>query len=243
MNENILRDILAEICAEEISELNKFPPFKPSLRHRYAMARIFSSFEKKSSKTSGKQPWASSEYRRPSRLSTRIVILIAVIVCAALLTGAILVYISKSFHGTVHEDNTQLFPINMENGLETIEYEYYLPVLPEGFEMVGHDFSPAHVYTEYTNELSGKTIILSQYTKIIYKKHYNTEDNNFEKIEINGCEGICIDSSNNEQLRAVLIWDNEDYILELAGDLSKNELINLAKSAKVLESELLGVPF
>ena len=243
MNENILRDILAEICAEEISELNKFPPFKPSLRHRYAMARIFSSFEKKSRKTSGKQPWASSEYRRPSRLSTRLVILIAVIVCAALLTGAILVYISKSFHGTVHEDNTQLFPINMENGLETIEYEYYLPVLPEGFEIINHDIAPYDVYTLYMNELSGQTITFSQWTKKKYSRHFNTEDYNFEKIEINGHEGIFIYFTEIEGVRSIVIWDNDDFILELVGNMPKNELVDLAKSAKVLESLLLGVPF
>lgn len=236
MNENILREILAEICEEEIAQLNKFPPFKPSLRHRYAMMLIFSSFEKKSRQTNGKQPRASSEYRRPSRLSTRLVILIAVIVCAALLTGAILVFVSKSFHGTVHEDNTQLFPINMENGLETIEYEYYLPVLPEGFEMVEHDLSSAHVFTKYTNELSGQIIMFSQCIKELYSPHYNTEDNNFEEIMINDHEAIIIYFNGLESVRSVVIWDNDDYIFELEGNLSKSELADLAKSAKILES-------
>ena len=236
MNEIILRDILAEICAEEISELNKFPPFKPSLRHRYAMARIFSSFEKKSHNTSGKQPWASSEYRRPSRLSTRLVILIAVIVCAALLTGAILVYISKSFHGTVHEDNTQLFPINMENGLETIEYEYYLPVLPEGFEMVEHESFSVNVYTEYKNKLYDQTITLYQYTKNKFATHFNNENHLFEEIMINDHNGLFFEDIDSENIHSMIIWDNNDYILELIGDLPKDSLVDLAKTAKVLES-------
>lgn len=47
MNESYLKGILAEICEEEIAELNKFPPFKPSLRHRLAMKRIFALYEKK----------------------------------------------------------------------------------------------------------------------------------------------------------------------------------------------------
>ena len=235
MNENILIDILAEICNEEIAELNKFPPFKPSLRHRYAMMCIFSSFEKRSRQTNGKQQWASSAHRRPSRLSTRLVILIAVIVCAALLAGFVLVYISKSFRGTVNEDNTQLFAINTENCPETIEYEYYLPVLPEGFEFVKQDISFYHVYTTYANKLSEQTTTLSQYAKKIYKKRYNTEDHNFEEIEINGHEGICIYFSEPEHARMIVIWDNGDYILEVSGNLPKNNLINLAESAKILE--------
>ena len=154
MNENILKEVLAEICEEEIAELNKFPPFKPSLRHRYAMMCIFSSFEKRLRQTNGNPPRASAAKRRPSRLSTRLVILIAIIVCAALLTGAILVYVSKSFHGPINEDNTQLFPINTENCPTTIEYEYYLPDLPEGFEMVAHyNISSFNVYTEYKNDI------------------------------------------------------------------------------------------
>lgn len=40
MNEKELKDILAEICEEEITELNKFPPFKTSLRHKLAMKQI-----------------------------------------------------------------------------------------------------------------------------------------------------------------------------------------------------------
>ena len=93
MNENILKEILAEICEEEIAEFNKFPPFKPSLRHRYAMMRIFSSFEKKSRPAADKRQRASASQNRHLRLSTRLVILIVVIVCAALLAGFVLVYI------------------------------------------------------------------------------------------------------------------------------------------------------
>lgn len=235
MNESILIDILAEICDEEIAELNKFPPFKPSLRHRYAMMCIFSSFEKRSRQTNDKQLRASSSHRRPSRLSTRLVILIAVIVCAALLTGAILVYVSKSFHGTVHEDNTQLFAINMENCPETIEYEYYLPVLPEGFEMVEQDLSVHKVYTPYENKQSGQVITLTQCVKKYYKFNYNTENFFFEEIEINGYKGLFINFDGNEYAHTIVVWDNDDYILELVGDLPKNAILELAKSTKILE--------
>ena len=236
MNENVLREILTEICEEEIAELNKFLPFRPSLRHRYAMKRIFSSFEKSQRQTNSKPPRTSAAQNRPLRLSTKLVILIAVIVCAALLTGFILVYISNSFRGTVNEDNTQLFPIDTENGLETIEYEYYLPDLPEGFEMAEHDVASFHMYAKYTNDLSGQTIMLSQWIKEKYSRHFNTEDNNFEEIEINGYNGICIYFSELEYVRSVVIWDNGDYILELEGNLPKNELVDLAKNAKVLEN-------
>ena len=50
---------------------------------------------------------------------------------------------------------------------------------------------------------------------------------------MNGFEGYNIDM---DGLYAKMIaWDNGDYILELSGDLPKNELIVLAKTAKKIK--------
>ena len=101
MNESYLKGILAEICAEAIAELNKFPPFKTSLRHRLAMKRIFALYEKKPNVTASISPMILTTQNKHLRLSKRLIILFAVIICAALLTGFMYVYISKNFHGTV----------------------------------------------------------------------------------------------------------------------------------------------
>lgn len=236
MNESYLKGILAEICAEEIAELNKFPPFKPSLRHRLTMKRIFALYEKKPNVTASNSPMILTTQNKHLRLSKRLIILFAVIICAALFTGFMLVYFSKNFHGAVYNDNTQLFAVNTENCPVTIEYEYYLSNLPDGFEMVEHDSLSFHVYTLYENTSSGQVITLTQYTKSGFNTHYNTEYHNFEEIEINGHSGVCLDLSNNECDGSIVIWDNGDYIFEVAGNLSKNHLVNLAESTKVLEN-------
>lgn len=236
MNESDFKDILAEICEEEIAELNMFPPFKPSLRHRLAMKRIFALYEKKTHITASNSPIIPTSQSKHLHLSKRLMILFAVIICAALLTGFMLVYFSKNFHGTVYSDNTQLFAVNTENCPTTIEYEYYLSDLPDGFEMVEHDSLSFDVYTLYENTSSEQVISFSQYTKEKFTLHYNTEHDNFVEIEINGSNGVCLDFSDDEHFRSAVIWDNGDYILELVGDLPKDILLNLAKSAKVLEN-------
>lgn len=236
MNEGDFKGILAEICAEEVVELNKFPPFKPSLRHRLAMKRIFALYEKKTHITVSDPTMIPTSQSKHLRLSKRLIILFAVIICAALLTGFMLVYFSKDFHGTVYNDNTQLFAVNTENCPITIEYEYYLSNLPDGFEMVEHDLLSFYVYTLYENTSSGQVITFSQYTKEKFTPHYNTEHDNFEEIEINGHNGVCLDFSDDERFRAVVIWDNGDYILEVIGNLPKNCLMDLVESAKVLEN-------
>lgn len=236
MNESDFKNILAEICEEEIAELNKFPPFKPSLRHRLAMKRIFALYEKKTHITASNPPIIPTSQSKHLHLSKRLIILFAVIICAVLLTGFMLVYFSKNFHGTVYNDNTQLFAKNTENCPITIEYEYYLSNLPDGFEMVEHDLLSFYVYTLYENTSSGQVITFSQYTKEKFTPHYNTEHDNFEEIDINDHHGIFIDFSDNEHFGSIVVWDNGDYILEIVGDLSKNILADLAKSAKILNN-------
>lgn len=236
MNESVFSDILAEICEEEIAELNECLYFKPSLNHRLAMKRIFALYEKKTHMATSNPPMVPTPQSKHIHLSKRLIILFAVIICAALLTGFMLVYFSKNFHGTVYNDNTQLFAVNTENCPATIEYEYYLPNLPDEFEMIEHDSLSFHVYTLYEYTSSGQVITFSQYTKEKFTPHYNTEHDNFEEIEINGRYGVCLDFSDDKRYKSVVIWDNGDYILEIIGDLPKNLLVNLAESAKVLEN-------
>lgn len=131
-------------------------------------------------------------------------------------------------------DNTQLFAVNTENCPTTIEYEYYIPDLPDGFEMAEHDSSPSSVYIKYKNS-SGQVIVLSQYTKKKFAVHYDTEHQDFEEIEVNGHNGLCLDLSDDDSVGSIVVRDNDDYILELFGHLSKNKMINLAKSAKIFE--------
>lgn len=235
MNESDLKDVLAEIYEEEKAELNKFPPFKPSLRHRLAMKRIFRMFEEKSHVTASESPKALTPEGRPFRLNAKLIILFVSIILLMLFTGFVVTvtYFSKNFYGTVYTDNTHLFAVNKENCPTTIEYEYYLPELPDGFEMVKHDDSLSFcVDTVYKNESSEQVIALTQYTKEMFNSHYNTEHHDFEEIEINGHSGLCINFSDS----SILIWDNGDYILELDGNLPKNELIFLAESAEILEN-------
>lgn len=235
MNEKDFKAILAEVCEEEISELNKFPPFKPSLRHRLAMKRVFTAFERNSRNTVISSPPVSASHETRLNLRQRLIVIFAAIFCAAFLTGFMVVYISSSFRGTVYWDNTRLFAINTENGLPTIEYKYHLPELPDGFEIVEQFSSRSDVYTKYKNEVSGQVISLYQHIKTGYAPHLNTEHHDLEEIEINGHGGLCIDFSNDERDRSIVVWDNDDYILQLSGDLDKESLLVLAKSTKILE--------
>lgn len=235
MNENDLQDILAEICDEEKSELNKYLPFKPSLRHRIAMKRIFASFEENTRK-SANVPEPDLTLANPRlRLGKRILIIMAAIICAALLTGFMTVFISEKIHGTVYSDHTQLFAVDTKNCPTTIECEYYLPELPEGFEMTEYIPATEVVFKVYENNISQR-IVLTQYAKNAFSSLFDNERHNFEEIEINGRYGVWVAPKYSEEIESTVVWDNGDYILQIDSNLSKDIILNLAKSAKVLEN-------
>ena len=48
-----------------------------------------------------------------------------------------------------------------------------------------------------------------------------------EVIDINGYIGLCVDFSNEECNKTLLIWDNGDYIIEILADLAKENAVNM----------------
>lgn len=238
MNETILKQILEELMEEELAEFDNVPAWKPSLKHRIAMKRIFARYERNVRRLKEERAADKSEpaERRPltfRRLGKRLTVLLIVIFLAVLTGCTAAIFISKSFHGVVHEDNTQLFAVDAKNSPAKIEYKYVLASIPDGFEMTETDSSPFDCYTRYKNKQTGQGITLRQWVKAKFDPHYNTEHHQLEDITVNGREGMCIDFSGEAFSHTVVVWDNGDYIIEISADLDKVDTINLSKINKL----------
>lgn len=237
MNEDILERILSETYEEDLSELDDMPAWKPSFRHRIAMKRIFAQYERNVRRLKEERAVQSEPTeRRPltlGRLGKRLTVILIVIFLAALTGCAAVVFISNSFHGVVHEDNTQLFAVDVENSPAKIEYKYVLASIPDGFEMTDTDATPFDCYTLYKNKQTGQEITLMQTVKAKFDPHYNTEHHQLEKITVNGREGVCIDFSEETFSSTILAWDNGDYIMEISTEFNKNDTFKLAKINKL----------
>lgn len=237
MNEAVFKQILEEIMEEELAEFDNVPAWKPSLKHRLAMRRIFARYERnvrRLKKERVVQP--EPAIRRPltfRRLGKRLTVVLIVIFLAVLTGCAVAVFISKSFHGVVYKDNTHLFAVDIENSPAKIEYKYALASIPEGFEMTETDATPFDCYTRYKNKQTGQGITLRQWVKAKFDPHYNTEHHQLEDITVNGREGMCIDFSGEAFSHTVVVWDNGDYIIEISADLDKVDTINLSKINKL----------
>ncbi|MCM1167790.1 MAG: DUF4367 domain-containing protein [Lachnospiraceae bacterium] len=240
MSEFILKDILLEVHEIECGISDEIPDFKPSLRHRIAMKRIFARFDKNMRKlrntTSIAETPIIERRTRIYSIKQRILIAMLIIILMTFLAGcisAVVKFISERFNGTVYEDNTQLFAVNLENCPQMIEYQYVLSNVPEGFELIKTISSPISVYTLYLNSSTGQYITLNQTVKTRFSPHYNTEKSKFEEIMINDTTGLFIDFSSDNRKHSVLIWDNEDYIIEISAVLDKNSTLSLLNIAKI----------
>lgn len=240
MSEDILNELMLEVHRIECGIPNDLPDYKPSLRHRLAMKRIFARFERNARKLRNtgtiQEPPITEQRTRGYNIKQRILIAALIIILMTLLAGCVNVivkFVSEHFNGTVYEDNTQLFAADLENYPQTIEYQYALTYIPEGFELIETISSPTNVYTLYSNELTGQVITLYQWVKTHFSPHYNTENNAFEEIEVNGINVLFIELNDDKRNKSVFVWDNGDYITEISADLDKDSTLDLLNITKL----------
>ena len=235
MSESVLKSILEELARLEWAKYENAPEHVFSKKHERKMKYAFKLYERNDCKL---KPYIGSKPHYHFRFSKRnIIVLFAVIFLAALVGCGVTYFTSKNFYGKVNADNTELFVINTENCPATIEDKYYLPCLPDGYEVSGTDSTPFYEWISYENPATEQTLTFCQFAKVSFDStHYDTENQKFQEININGHSGLCLDYSSQGYNYAVIVWDNGDYIFELFGEYSKNELCDLVKTAKVIEN-------
>ncbi len=221
---------------KQFAEAASAPIPRFSFRHRRRMKKIFELFSQNKRRIAGsKLPENKSvEFpHKPLPLSKRLLIATVIIVFMVLLTGFVKVFVSESFKGTVYQDNTRLYAVNTGDCPSTIEREYSLSILPDGFEYydkVSDDFS---VSTYYINTSTGQEIVFDQTVKSEFASHINTEGYTLEETLVNGCDAVYIEFKRESGINSLIIWNNEDYILKLYGNFAKSEILNLAKSNEI----------
>ena len=220
MNDLTLKDILEDISREEYEEFEKMtdvPNHRFSFRHRRKMKKILAP----------KQP--ESRYLK-SLPPTKRVALIMMTILFALVSMVSAGAAINGFLRREYSDNTQFFVAYPAGSPITIEHEYYLPNPPSGYEQSQKERLQNEVITYYTNAETDKVLIFSQQVRDSFDEHFDNERSTFEDINLNGHYGIYINFKNEGE--SFLVWDNEDYVLEISGPFTKEELMNLAKSAK-----------
>ena len=112
---------------------------------------------------------------------------------------------------------------------ETIEEEYVISNIPEGFELIEHHENENMVASVYLNE--DKYIIFEQTVKygftLSHDNEYSTTENYTDE---NGQEYII---RITDSVDIFVLWDNGDYFFRISGNLDKESALNMCKSVTV----------
>lgn len=112
---------------------------------------------------------------------------------------------------------------------ETIEDEYVISNIPEGFELTDHDLTEKSVYSSYLNE--DKCIVLEQCTKDFFSYNYDNEYSMTENYtDENGQEYIIRITDSTD---ITVLWDNGEYIFQIYSNLDKDSVLDLCKNVSV----------
>lgn len=226
-------ELISGYFESELKKTEDVPLPRFSLKHKIRMKQIFRQFEKSKKllfeRELSEEP-STEAVRKPLAFRNRILIAVLVIIFLAFVTTAFVVsFLSNGFKGVVYNDSTQLMAINAEGSPLEIEKEYALSVVPEGFELESVYSDETRVTTRYRNPMTNQWISFYQTVKSEYLVHINTEGFELQEIEINGCNSLCIDFTDDRETASMVIWENEDYILELSCDFPLEETIVLAE--------------
>lgn len=179
-------------------------------------------------------------YREPVYYHKFTVKRLLICVTAALIAAVVMAFsvtavrdFFKNFFIEVFGTHTtvQTFSDNI-NAPTSIEDVYIIDV-PNGFEIIYKDeIFEWSTFICYEYSKDDYYIFFNQYVKSKYDVNVNTEDRPLDYVEINGNDGYIVDLGNNEYY---ISWDNGDYIFDITGNISKDELIEAANSVQKAE--------
>ena len=214
--EQLLKQAFSEVAAikyEQVPECRHIF----SLRYRIRKNKLLRSLERKTSP----EPRAHT-----GRFRLKYLVLAVIMACVLVLAGFTGFYIVNGFKFTTETTNTQVLTTGWEDAPEIIE-EYYIIEIPVGFVLEENSGSELVHTIEYTKE--DDFIKVRQFVKKSYNATYNTEGYDYEEIDDGRIKGFYIRWADS----GALVWDNGDYVLEIYSTLSKEETIELAKTARI----------
>lgn len=231
MAELTLKSILEEMCAERAREFEQLECRSHffSLRHRRAMNKIFYP-----------KPKGLRASFKNIPIRRRIIVMLIVIFIAALGISAGAA-IFDGLRTEMYKDRIAIVTDDWKDSMQEITYLYHLTEVPEEFLFNDQGGGVGDIIF-YENYKSGNQLLVFMQT--IKSNFHQTLDDGIvpEEVNINGKRAFYYES----KYTGTIFWDNGDYILMVMGQLpkednpsgffTKEDIIKLAKSAKVSET-------
>lgn len=217
MNAQTLAEVFDAVYLREFSEFDAAPKHFFSFKHRRAMKKILF-------------PQGVSSFTTNRRLPIKKrIIIVMLVILLSLLGIAAGAQISRGFAFDEIGGHTYLFAVNDKNAPETIETQYHLPTVPEGFEPIYEDIGEYNIFIQYHNDTSEIAFFFNQSVKNGFSVDLKDLTGDLEEIKINERPAYYFACGD---IFGAIVWNNKDYILEVGGYFTKDELIALAESVE-----------
>lgn len=214
-----LEAVYDERFNEQMSSLNDSEQHAFSKKHEKKMAKLIKRQRK---------PYFNlicTAGRRAACIIVAIVIFSASALSVKAIREAVFKFITNIFsnHNVVEieNDSDTSYP-------ETIQEEYYISDLPEGFVQSQVDKTDNTLFIVYSYGES--RIIFEQHTLSTFKLNIDNEHNTFE--EYTDPDGTVYKIATSKD-NTVIMWSNKEYVFIIDSNLNKEEALKLCRSTKL----------
>ena len=239
---------LEEWADREWEELANIHEFEPSKKRERAMKRIFRLYERNTRKFRPRPAVKVGSV-------TKKVLIAVLALFLALIAGCAATYFISGFRNTVYPEGISLFLYNGNDDCPTtLKNTYFLSKLSGDYTAVHKSDTDTYKSFLYQNTQTGKLVMFRYGVKSRYEvlpTWFDTESGKLSEIKINGSYGVYYENDRTPHIGInnlfgafrdhddtsninSCVWDNGDYIFEIYSDLPKKDIVDLAKSTKVL---------
>ena len=218
MNEHTLAEVFAEVYRSEFSEFDCARGHLFSRRHRRAMKNILSP-----------RAFSLPAEQRNIPIKKRLVLALLVILLS-LLGIAAGAEIMEGFSLREDRGHKELCAVINEDAPMMINMMYHLPTVPSGFKPFLESEDVASIFSMYNDDSADRVLFFYQGVKNDFSIYLDDPPDYLEEMTVNGWSALYLCYGADY---GAIVWDNEDYILEVGGDFTKNELVALAESVQI----------
>lgn len=133
------------------------------------------------------------------------------------------------FFMSIFEDHTAV-SVNSDTEKDypaTIEEEYAISNLPDGFELSDYNRDSGTIFAAYFN--GDKYIFFDQFVHDSYLGYFDNEHSELEYYTDESGQEYLIQNTGHDYC---ILWDDGNYILQITSNLNKKDALSLCKSTK-----------
>lgn len=214
-----LKESFEEDCDKLMSE--EIPNYETSAKFEKKMQKLIKSQRKPYFKL------ISTGGRRAACIIAAVVVLSVSSLSVKAVRKTVLEFILNPVSDGEAEITTSVYGV--DNYPNTIEEEYYISEIPEGFECDLYDKCEAWVDYSYTND-EGDYIVFRQEIKDVFGGVYDIEHSVFYEYTDDDGQKYLIHECGSQYS---IIWENGKYIFIIGSNLDKEEILDLCRSIKI----------